>query len=83
VVIRLLSVWWMSWSFSGTPSFQVLGWVLFVGWVVAGRWAVAKMGWARLQLAGALFPAQAGAEKNRVPQRLVVEGPYRYVGNPL
>jgi hypothetical protein len=30
-----------------------------------------------------LFPPQAGAEKNRVPQRLVVEGPYRYVRNPL
>jgi hypothetical protein len=51
--------------------------------VVAGTWAVAKMGWARLLLAGALFPPQAGAEKNGVPQRLVVEGPYRYVRNPL
>jgi protein-S-isoprenylcysteine O-methyltransferase Ste14 len=79
--LRLLSPWWMSWS--GTPSFQVLGWVLFVGSAVAGTWAVAKMGWARLLLAGALFPPQAGAEKNRVPQRLVVEGPYRYVRNPL
>jgi len=83
IVLIVFSPWWMSWSWSGTPSFQVLGWVLFVGSVVAGTWAVAKMGWARLLLAGALFPPQAGAEKNRVPQRLVVEGPYRYVRNPL
>jgi protein-S-isoprenylcysteine O-methyltransferase Ste14 len=61
----------------------VLACVLFVGSVMAGTWAVAKMGWARLLLAGALFPPGAGAEENGVPQRLVVEGPYRYVRNPL
>jgi protein-S-isoprenylcysteine O-methyltransferase Ste14 len=61
----------------------VLGWVLFVGSVMAGTWAVAKMGWARLLLAGSLFPPGAGAQENGVPQRLVVEGPYRYVRNPL
>src|SRR5215208_3292781 len=83
IALILLSPWWMSWSWSGTPSFQVLGWVLFVGSVVAGTWGVAKMGWARLLLAGALFPSGAGAEENGVPQRLVVEGPYRYVRNPL
>jgi len=83
LVLFLLSPWWLRWSWSGTSSFQVLGWVLFVGAVGAGTWAVAKMGWARLLLAGALFPPQAGAEKDRVPQRLVVEGPYRYVRNPL
>jgi protein-S-isoprenylcysteine O-methyltransferase Ste14 len=83
IVLILLSPWWLRWSWSGTPSLQVLGWVLFVGSVVAGTWAVAKMGWARLLLAGALFPPGAAAEENGVPQRLVVEGPYRYVRNPL
>ena len=83
LVLFLLSLWWLKWSWSGTSSLQVLGWVLFVGSVVAGTWAVAKMGWARLLLAGALFPPGAGAEENGVPQRLVVEGPYRYVRNPL
>jgi protein-S-isoprenylcysteine O-methyltransferase Ste14 len=82
-VLFLLSPWWLRWSWSGTSSLQVLGWVLFVGSVVAGTWAVAKMGWARLLLAGALFPPGAGAEENGVPQRLVVEGPYGYVRNPL
>jgi protein-S-isoprenylcysteine O-methyltransferase Ste14 len=83
IVLILLSPWWLRWSWSGTSSLQVLGWVLFVGSVVAGTWAVAKMGWARLLFAGALFPTGAGAEENGVPQRLVIEGPYRYVRNPL
>jgi hypothetical protein len=56
LVLFLLSPWWLKWSWTGTSSLQVLGWVLFVGSVVAGTWAVAKMGWARLLLAGALFP---------------------------
>jgi protein-S-isoprenylcysteine O-methyltransferase Ste14 len=51
--------------------------------VAVGTWAVAKMGWARLLFAGALFPPGAGAEENNVPQRLVLEGPYRYMRNPL
>jgi protein-S-isoprenylcysteine O-methyltransferase Ste14 len=83
LVLLLLSPWWLRWSWSGPSVLQVLGWVLFVGSVVAGTWAVAKMGWARLLLAGALFPPGGGAEENGVPQRLVVEGPYRYVRNPL
>jgi protein-S-isoprenylcysteine O-methyltransferase Ste14 len=83
LALFLLSPWWLGWGWSGTSSLQVLGWVLFVSSVVAGTWAVAKMGWARLLLAGALFPPGAGAEENGVPQRLVVEGPYRYVRNPL
>ena len=83
IVLLLLSPWWLRWSWSGTSSLQVLGGVLLIGSVVAGTWAVAKMGWARLLLAGALFPPGAAAEENGVPQRLVVEGPYRYVRNPL
>jgi protein-S-isoprenylcysteine O-methyltransferase Ste14 len=83
VILLLLSPWWLRWSWSGTSSLQVLGGVLFVGSVAAGTWAVAKMGWARLLLAGALFPPGVGAEENGVPQRLVVAGPYRYVRNPL
>ena len=83
LVLLVLSPWWLRWSWSGTSSLQVLGCVLFVGSVVAGTWALAKMGWARLLLAGALFPPGAGAEESVVPQRLVVEGPYRYVRNPL
>ena len=83
LVLFLLSPWWLRWGWSGTSSLQVIGWVLFIGSVAAGTWAVAKMGWARLLLAGALFPPGVGAEENGVPQRLVVEGPYRYVRNPL
>src|SRR5215210_1301389 len=45
LVLVLLSPWWLRWGWSGTSSLQVLGWVLFVGSVVAGTWAVAKMGW--------------------------------------
>ena len=83
LAVLVLSVRWLRWSWSGTSSLQVLGLVLFVASVLVGTWALAKMGWARLLLAGALFPPGAGAKENGVPQRMVVEGPYRYVRNPL
>ena len=83
VVLFWLSPWWLRWGWNGALTLHMVGRALFVGSVVAGTWAVAKMGWARLLLAGALFPPGAGTEENRVPQRLVVAGPYRYVRNPL
>ena len=83
LAVLVLSVWWLRWSWSGTSSLQVLGCVLFIASVLVGTWALAKMGWARLLLAGALFPPEVGAKEKGVPQRLVVEGPYRYVRNPL
>ena len=83
LILLLLSPWWLRWNWNGASPLQVLGSVLLIGSVVAGTWAVAKMGWARLLFAGALFPPGAGAEENGVPQRLVVEGPYQYVRNPL
>ena len=83
LAVLVLSPWWLRWNWNGTLPLQVLGSVLLVGSVVAGTWAVAKMGWARLLFAGALFLPGVGAEENGIPQRLVVEGPYRYVRNPL
>jgi protein-S-isoprenylcysteine O-methyltransferase Ste14 len=83
LVLLLLVPWWLAWSWDGMLPLQILGGGLLVVSVAVGTWAVAKMGWARLLFAGALFPPGAGAEENSVPQRLVVEGPYRYVRNPL
>ena len=83
VVLVLLSPFWLGWGWTGALPLQAVGGVLLVAAVAVGTWAVGKMGWARLLFAGALFPPGAGAEENNVPQRLVVEGPYRYVRNPL
>lgn len=83
LVLLLLSPAWLAWGWNGALALQVVGGLLLLVSVAVGAWACLKMGWARLLFAGALFPPGAGAEENRVPQRLVVEGPYRYVRNPL
>ena len=83
VLLVVLSPWWLGWRWDGALVLVVIGGVLVVCSVAIGAWACLKMGWARLLFAGALFPPGAGAEENRVPQRLVLEGPYRYVRNPL
>jgi protein-S-isoprenylcysteine O-methyltransferase Ste14 len=83
VALFILAPFWLGWRWGGTLPLQILGGVLLVASVAVGTWAAAKMGWARLLFAGALFPPGAGAEENNVPQRLVIEGPYRYVRNPL
>ncbi len=83
LLLLILAPWWLGWRWDGAAALQVIGGVLVVVSVAVGAWACLKMGWARLLFAGALFPPGAGAEENNVPQRLVLEGPYRYVRNPL
>jgi protein-S-isoprenylcysteine O-methyltransferase Ste14 len=82
LLIVLLAPWWLS-PAPAPLALRVLGCLLALVSVGIGTWACYKMGWARLLFAGALFLPGAGAEENRVPQRLVVEGPYRHVRNPL
>jgi len=84
LLVVLPAPWWLSWGWDGAAvPLRALGGLLAFVSVGVGTWACFKMGWARRLFAGALFPPGAGAEENRVPQRLVVEGPYRYVRNPL
>jgi protein-S-isoprenylcysteine O-methyltransferase Ste14 len=82
LLIMVLAPWWLS-TDPGPVALRLLGGLLASVSVAIGTWACYRMGWARLLFAGALFPPGAGAEENRVPQRLVVEGPYRHVRNPL
>jgi protein-S-isoprenylcysteine O-methyltransferase Ste14 len=77
-----LAPWWLSETPAWMPL-RVLGGLMAIVAVGVGTWACYRMGWARLLFAGALFLPGAGAEENGVPQRLVVEGPYRFVRNPL
>lgn len=81
--LALLAPVWLRWNWDGALPLQIIGGLMLLASVAVGTWAVAKMGWARLLFAGALFPPGSGAEDNNVPQRLVLEGPYRYVRNPL
>ena len=82
LLIVALAPWWLSMD-PGPVALWALGGLLALVSVGIGTWACYRMGWARLLFAGALFLPGAGAEENRVPQRLVVEGPYRHVRNPL
>ena len=82
LLIMVLAPWWLS-TDPVPVALRLLGGLLASVSVAIGTWACYRMGWARLLFAGALFPPGAGAEENRVPQRLVVEGPYRHVRNPL
>ena len=82
LLIVALAPWWLS-EAQGWLPLRALGGLLALVSVAVGTWACYKMGWARLLFAGALFPPGSGAEENGVPQRLVVEGPYRHVRNPL
>lgn len=83
VVFALLAPLWLGWDWNAAWPLRALGSLVLLFSAGLGVWALWRMGWARVLFAAALFPAEAGVEENRVPQRLVVEGPYRYVRNPL
>ncbi len=74
---------WLDWNWQAPLALQLIGGVLLAASVLIGVWAVGQMGWARVLFAAALFPPGRGAEEQNIPQKLVVQGPYRYVRNPL
>ncbi len=82
-VLTLFSPWWLQWRWDDLLALQVAGILILLPSMGVGAWAMMKMGWARLLLAAALCPPAPGAQKDHIPQRLVVMGPYRYVRNPL
>jgi hypothetical protein len=82
VILYLLSPWWLGWEWDGRPRCRRSG--LALGGLRGGRdVGGGEGGLGGAALRGGALPAGAGAEENDVPQRLVVEGPYRYVRNPL
>lgn len=83
IALGLAGPRWLEWSWHGPLALQVLGALLLGASVLIGVWAVGQMGWARVLFAAALFPPGRGAEAQNIPQKLVVQGPYRYVRNPL
>jgi protein-S-isoprenylcysteine O-methyltransferase Ste14 len=83
VVLALLAPRWLGWGWDGAWPPRALGALILLFSVGVGVFALWRMGWARVLFAAAMFPPGAGAEEGRIPQRLVVEGPYRYVRNPL
>lgn len=82
-IVGLVGPRWLEWSWQGPRALQALGALLLAASVLIGVWAVGQMGWARVLFAAALFPPGRGAEERNIPQKLVVQGPYRYVRNPL
>lgn len=83
VVFAFLAPLWLGWDWDTAWQLRAFGCLMLLFSAAMGVWSLWRMGWARVLFAAALFPPEAGAEENRVPQRLVVEGPYRYVRNPL
>jgi protein-S-isoprenylcysteine O-methyltransferase Ste14 len=81
LILALAAPWWLRWGWGSVPAVQVVGGALLALSVGIGVWALWKMGWARVLFAAAMFPPDSG--EGRIPQMLVVRGPYRYVRNPL
>ena len=81
--LALLTLRWLDWGWDETLILRMVGTLTLVASIVGGAWAMEKLGWPKLVLASALFPSNAGGEKSSLPQRLVIEGPYRYVRNPI
>jgi protein-S-isoprenylcysteine O-methyltransferase Ste14 len=81
--LALFASRWLEWSWGEWMLLQATGALILMLSIGASAWALATMGWPRLLLAAAMFPPRAGAEENHIPQQFVVEGPYRFVRNPI
>ncbi|MDP9480539.1 MAG: isoprenylcysteine carboxylmethyltransferase family protein [Actinomycetota bacterium] len=82
LVLASSSPLWLAWGWEGVTALRLVGALALVSSVGIGSWAMGKMGWARLLLAPALF-SPGDEPEERVPRRLVVEGPYRHARHPL